>query len=219
MVVVAVDGPGGAGKSTVARAVAERLGAAYLDTGAYYRAVTVAVLRAGVDPGDDGAIVPIACGADLGFDGERMFLDGEDVSRAIRSPEVTASVSAVSAISEVRTIVVARQQRWVALHSGHAVVEGRDIGTVVFPEAAVKVFLTADPAIRALRRAGDDEASGQAVAQIEEALERRDAADSTREASPLLPADDAVTIDTSRLDVDAVVAIVLGLVAEAADGR
>jgi len=155
-------------------------------------------------------------GLRLGFDGERMLLDGEDVSKAIRSPEVTAAVSAVSAIAEVRRIVVAQQQRWVEERGGHAVVEGRDIGTVVFPNAAVKVFLTADPAVRALRRAGDAEARGSDVAEIEEALARRDTADSTREASPLVPADDAVVIDTSWLDVDGVASIVLGLIEEAA---
>jgi cytidylate kinase len=216
--VIAIDGPGGVGKSTVARAVAERLGAAYLDTGAYYRAVTVAVLRAGADPDDPEAVVQIARNADLGFDGTRMYLDGKDVSDAIRSVAVTGAVSAVSAIPELRLIVVARQRRWVEDHDCHAVVEGRDIGTVVFPEASVKVFLTADPSIRAMRRARDSEAAGQHLAEIEDALERRDTADSTRAASPLMPADDAVTIDTSWLDADGVAAIVLGLVAQAEPG-
>jgi cytidylate kinase len=197
----------------VARAAAEALGIAYLDTGAFYRAVTLAVVRSGVDPDDTEAASLIAAGAELGFSEEGMLLDERPVGEAIRSAEVTAAVSAVSAIPEVRTIVVAQQRAWVERHGGDAVVEGRDIGTVVFPDAAVKVFLTAEPLVRARRRAGDAEAAGQDVEAIAAALEARDLYDSTRETSPLRPADDAVVIDTSELGVDAVVGIVLGLVA------
>lgn len=214
--VVAVDGPGGVGKSTVARAAAEALGIAYLDTGAFYRAVTLAVVRAGIDPDDQEGAARIAAAAVLDFAGGEMMLDGESVAEAIRSPEVTATVSAVSAIPAVRHAVVHQQRAWVARHGGDAVVEGRDIGTVVFPEAPVKVFLTADPLVRGRRRAGDAEAADQVLEEIVANLEARDLYDSTRETSPLTPAIDAVAIDTAHLTVEEVVGIVLDLVA--ADG-
>jgi cytidylate kinase len=146
-----------------------------------------------------------------------MLLDGEDVAEAVRAPEVVALVSAVSALPEVRRVVVEQQREWVRRRGGRAVVEGRDIGTVVFPDAPVKVYLVADAAERARRRARDPEAAGQAVADIERRLRARDHADSTREASPLRAAEDAVTIDTTTLSVDEVVAVVLGLVAEAGE--
>jgi len=214
-VVVAVDGPAGVGKSTVARAVAAALGAPYLDTGAFYRAVTLAVVRSGVDPADAAAVLAVAAATDLDFAGGVMLLDGEPVTEAVRAPEVVALVSAVSAFPEVRRVVVQQQRAWVERRGGRAVVEGRDIGTVVFPEAPVKVYLTADAAERARRRAGDAEAAGQSVEAIERQLRARDHADSTREASPLRPADDAVTIDTTALTLEQVVRIVMGLVAEA----
>ena len=213
--VVAVDGPAGVGKSTVARAVAAALGAPYLDTGAFYRAVTLAVVRSGVDPADAAAVLAVAAATDLDFAGGVMLLDGEPVTEAVRAPEVVALVSAVSAFPEVRRVVVQQQRAWVERRGGRAVVEGRDIGTVVFPEAPVKLYLTADPAERARRRAGDAEAAGQSVEAIERQLRARDHADSTREASPLRPADDAVTIDTTALTLEQVVRIVMGLVAEA----
>ena len=213
--VVAVDGPAGVGKSTVARAVAAALGAPYLDTGAFYRAVTLAVVRSGVDPADAAAVLAVAAATDLDFAGGVMLLDGEPVTEAVRAPEVVTLVSAVSAFPEVRRVVVQQQRAWVERRGGRAVVEGRDIGTVVFPEAPVKVYLTADAAERARRRAGDAEAAGQSVEAIERQLRARDHADSTREASPLRPADDAVTIDTSALTLEQVVRIVMGLVAEA----
>ncbi len=211
MVVVAVDGPAAVGKSTVARALAGHLDAAYLDTGAYYRAVTLAVLDAGLDPAQLAAVVDVVRGALLDYGSGRMFLDGRDVTDACRSADVTAHVSAVSAIPQVREIVVQAQRDWVGRHGGHAVVEGRDIGTVVFPNATLKVFLTADPAVRARRRSGDREAEGVALTEIERNLAARDAADSTRAASPLAPAADAVIIDTSWLGVDEVTALVIGL--------
>lgn len=210
--VIAIDGPGGAGKSTVARAVAARIGAAYLDTGAYYRAATLAALRAGVVDGPEDAILEVVAEARLDFAEGRMFLDGEDVSTDIRSPQVTATVSAVSAHPRLREAIVALQREWVAHCDGHAVVEGRDIGTVVFPDAPVKVFLDADEEVRARRRAGDAETEGRSVAEIVTQLQRRDQADSTREASPLKPADDAVVIDTTSYTVDQVAAIVLRLI-------
>lgn len=213
--VVAVDGPAGVGKSTVARAAADALGLPYLDTGAFYRAVTLAVVRARVDPGDGAAVLAVAAAADLDFTGGVMLLNGEPVTEAVRAPEVAALVSAVSAFPEVRRVVVEQQRAWVAHRGGRAVVEGRDIGTVVFPEAPVKVYLVADAAERARRRAADAEAEGLPVTAIEQQLRARDHADSTRETSPLRPAEDAVTIDTTALSVEQVVAIVVGLAAEA----
>jgi cytidylate kinase len=216
-VVVTVDGPAGVGKSTVARAVAAAMGVPYLDTGGFYRAVALAAVRAGVDATDPAAVLELATGCTLDFAGDDMLLDGEVVSEAIRAPDVAALASRVSALPDVRRVVVERQRAWVARRGGAAVVEGRDIGTVVFPDAPVKVYLTAGAAERARRRAADPEAGGQPVDAIERQLRARDHADSTREASPLRPADDAVTIDTTALSVNEVIAIVLALVAEAGE--
>lgn len=213
--VVTVDGPAGVGKSTVARAVAAALGIPYLDTGAFYRALTLAVRRAGADPTDGAAVLQVARVSRLDYADGVMLLDGEAVTEAVRSPEVGALVSVVSAFPEVRQVVVQQQRDWVGRRGGRAVVEGRDIGTVVFPEAPVKVYLIADAAERARRRAADAEAAGQAVADIERQLRARDHLDSTREASPLRPAEDAVVIDTTALPVEQVAALILGLVAEA----
>ncbi|HEX9978039.1 MAG TPA: (d)CMP kinase [Acidimicrobiia bacterium] len=212
MVVVAIDGPSGVGKSTVARAVADALGIAYLDTGAYYRMATLVALRAGVEPDDGPGILRSLEGVQVDYDQRRLLLDGADVSGRLRSAEVTAAVSAVSAHPAVRSAVVEMQRLWVARHGGEAVVEGRDIGTAVFPGSPVKVFLTADAETRARRRAGDRESAGKSIEALVDAMGRRDAADSSREASPLRPADDAVTIDTSHLTVAEVVAKVLDLV-------
>jgi cytidylate kinase len=216
-VVVTVDGPAGVGKSTVARAVAAALGAPYLDTGAFYRAATLAVVRAGAPVADPAAVLAVVVAADLDFREGEMLLNGEGVTEAIRAPEVAALASAVSTLPEVRRSVVARQRAWVDRQGGRAVVEGRDIGTVVFPAAPVKVYLTADVAERARRRARDPEAAGLTLEEIERQLRTRDHTDSTRSASPLRPAEDAVTIDTTALSVGEVVAIVLGLVAEAGE--
>jgi cytidylate kinase len=211
-VVIAIDGPGGVGKSTVARRVAAALNAPYLDTGATYRAATLAALRAGADPKDADAVLAALGAATIAYEDETIFLDGADVSAAVRSPEVTAAVSTVSAIQELRRRVVEWQRGWVADHHDRAVVEGRDIGTVVFPDAPLKIFLTASPEVRAARRAGDHEAQGRHVTDIAAELNRRDHLDSTREASPLQPADDAVVIDTDALGLEEVVATVLDLV-------
>lgn len=210
--VVAIDGPSGVGKSTVSRAVAAALGVPYLDTGAYYRLATLVTLRSGGDPSDADAVLAALGGIDVDFADGHLLLDGIDVSADLRGAQVTAAVSAVAAHRSVRVAVVELQREWVARHGGHAVVEGRDIGTVVFPDAAVKVFLTADPEIRARRRAADPEAAGHTVEGILEQIERRDRADSSREASPLKAADDAVTIDTSDLTITQVVGRVLDLV-------
>lgn len=217
--VIAIDGPGGVGKSTVTRALALRLGCEYLDTGATYRAATLAVLRAGVVPDDGPAVIAAVTEANIEYIGGVVHLDGEAVGDAVRSDDVTAAVSAVSAIPEVRAGIVAVQRAWVAEHRGSAVVEGRDIGTVVFPDAAVKVFLTARPDIRAARRAGDAEAAGRQVDEIMRDLARRDTFDSEREASPMVPAPDAVVIDTSDLSIAEVVSRIVTLVEEVDRGR
>jgi cytidylate kinase len=214
-VVVAIDGPGGVGKSTVGRAVASALGIPYLDTGGFYRAVTLAAIRAGTPLDDHSALLQIAADASLDFDDGRMLLDGADVSADIRKPAVTAVVSLVAAIPEVRSVVVGRQQEWVARRGGCAVVEGRDIGTVVFPDAQVKVFLTAETGERARRRARDAEAAGRSQETIAAELASRDHRDSTREVSPLRAAPDATIIDTSQLQAGEVIDTILRLIAKA----
>jgi cytidylate kinase len=205
--VVAIDGPSGSGKSTVARAVGDALGLPVLDTGAMYRAVALAVLDANVAPTDGEACAAIARRSTIELEHGTTTLDGRDVSAEIRGPAVTAVVSAVAAHPPVRAALVARQRDWVAHHDG-GVVEGRDIGTVVFPDAVVKVFLTASNDERARRRQRDeaDAARDVAIDEVKKSLERRDEYDRGRAASPLRAADDAVTIDTTGADVDKVAA-------------
>jgi cytidylate kinase len=209
--VIAVDGPSGSGKSTVSRALATRLGLEVLDTGAMYRAVTLAVLESGVALDDAGAAGTIAARARIEV-GERVLLDGRDVSAAIRGPEVTGAVSAVSAHPAVRTVLVDRQRAWVAERGG-GVVEGRDIGTVVFPDAPLKVFLTASEAERARRRHGDEAAAARVVdvQAVAEDLARRDQLDQSRATSPLAAADDAVVVDSTDQGIDEIVADLLAL--------
>ncbi|GAA4937164.1 cytidylate kinase [Actinomycetospora succinea] len=217
--VVAVDGPSGTGKSTTARGLAMRLDARYLDTGAMYRAVTLAVLRSGLpldvattsaDGSDDVSAVALAARVTVSTDPAepRVRLDGEDVAAEIRGTAVTGAVSAVSALTDVRTHLVAEQRRIVAeaLADGAGiVVEGRDIGTVVLPDAGLKVFLTASSLVRAGRRTAEDTAAGRVDApDAQTDLARRDQLDSSRAASPLRPAEDAVEVDTSALDIDGV---------------
>lgn len=206
--VVAVDGPGGAGKSTISRRVAERLGWAHLDTGAYYRAASLAVLEAGADPADPVEVLAAVDGRRFAQVGSRMLLDGVDVSIGIRDERVDQAVSAVSAHPELRRRMVALQREWVAAHPEGAVVEGRDIGTVVLTDAPVKVFLTADPVERARRRAAE---TGGEEGEVAVALDRRDRFDSGREASPLRPAEDASVIDTTSLEIEEVVELVVEL--------
>jgi len=196
-VLIAIDGPAGAGKSTVARAVADALGFTYLDSGAMYRCVALAELR--------GAADPLACEIELGA-GE-VTLDGEDVSDAIRTPEVTARASEVAARPEVRAHLVALQRSM--LRDGDYVAEGRDIGTVVAPDAELKVFLTASPQERAQRRAAQ---TGADAAEVLAEQFARDERDTTREHSPLQPAPDALQVDTTGLSVDEVVSRIARLV-------
>ncbi len=192
---IAIDGPAGAGKSTVARAVADALGFTYLDTGAMYRCIALADLR--------GAADPIGCAIGLGG---HVTLDGEDVTAQIRTPEVTARASEVASRPEVRAKLVDLQRELIA--SGDYVAEGRDIGTVVAPDAELKVFLTASPEERARRRAAQLGADAQTVL-AEQTM--RDQRDSTREHSPLAAAADAIEVDTTGLDIDAVVAKIVAL--------
>jgi CMP/dCMP kinase len=246
--VVAIDGPAGSGKSTVARRVAEALGLPALDTGAMYRALTWAVLDAGIDPSDTAAVIGVAHALDLDV-GPPVRVGGRDVNDAIRSAEVSAAVSVVAAVPEVRVRLVAAQREWIEAHDG-GVVEGRDIGTVVAPDAVLKIYLVASEEERARRRHRQDEVIGDpggsgvsgGVAHAEggsrpaeggagggaaegagldatlAAIRRRDAIDSTRAASPLAAADDAVVLDTTNLSVDGVVAEVLARYRAAVEG-
>ena len=222
MRVIAIDGPAGSGKSSVAQALAERLGLEYLDTGAMYRAVAFAVLRAGGDPSDDDFTAAVARTINVRVEGEQVLVDGIDATVEIRGPSVDRAVSVVAANAEVRAELVARQREW-ARRRGGGVLEGRDIGTVVFPDAEVKVHLVADPAVRAVRRArqsglytdgsADDgrvPPSG-AVESVAADLARRDTIDSTRRADPLSVAPGAVVIDTTELTFDETVAQILSL--------
>ena len=212
MTVVAVDGPVGSGKSTVARRVAVRLGYVYLDTGAMYRAVGLLATEAGVALDDEEAVVALARSAGLRFDGDGRLLAGErDVSDAIRTLEMGAAASRVSALPGVRGLLVEEQRRLAG--DTDIVMEGRDIGTNVFPDAAVKVYLTARPDVRAARRAAELRAKGDEVdeAQVLAALLERDRRDSTRAVAPLRRAADAVELDTSGMTLDEVIEAVAGI--------
>ena len=209
MKVVAVDGPGGAGKSSVSRALATRLGWSHLDTGAFYRAATLAVLRAGIEPAEGSAVADLVEPLKFRQDRGSMFLDGEDVSDEIRSREVTAAVSVVSAHPDVRRTLVRHQRQWVAAHPGPVVVEGRDIGSVVFPDADLKIWLMASAAERARRRAAE---TGESVPAVAADLARRDRADSNRKASPQKPAPDAIWVDTTNLAIDSVVERIVAMI-------
>ncbi|MCV7348826.1 (d)CMP kinase [Mycobacterium parmense] len=214
---VAIDGPAGTGKSSVSRRLARAIRARYLDTGAMYRMVTLAVLRAGVDPFDADAVgrigstVQMSVGHD--HDGDRYYLAGEDVSAEIRGDEVTRNVSAVSAVPTVRARLVGLQ-RSMAEGPGNVVVEGRDIGTVVLPDAALKIFLTASAETRARRRNDQNVASGlpDDYAGVLADVRRRDHLDSTRPVSPLRAASDAVVVDTSDMTESEVIDHLLDLV-------
>jgi cytidylate kinase len=201
--VVAIDGPVGSGKSTVAKAVARRLDLPYLESGAMYRVVALAAVRRGIDPnaeGSAGEVAALAADVDMEI-GPRIMVDGEDVTADLRSPEVGRVVSAVAAIPGVRTELVRRQREWVEEHGG-AVVEGRDIGSVVFPDADLKVFLTASAEERARRRELDE---------TPDDLARRDLIDSTRAVSPLIVPQGAVVVDTTDRPADEVVDEIVSL--------
>lgn len=212
MLVVAIDGPAGAGKSTVGRALAARLGLAYLDTGAMYRAMTFAVQQRGIPEGDLAEVAEVAPGVVIELDPEsgRVLVDGVDATREIRSREVTSAVSQIAANPAVRTELVDQQRAWVATRGG-AVVEGRDIGSVVFPDAPLKLYVTASARVRAERRVAE---IGGDVGEVEASIIERDRKDSTRATSPLTELDDAVTIDTTGMPVDAVVDRIVDLLAQ-----
>ncbi len=213
-VIVAIDGPAGAGKSTIARRVAARIGAVYIDTGAMYRAVALLALRSNTDLADAPRLEALARAADIRFEpgSARVQLDGEDVSEAIRRPEVSPAASKVSAIPGVRRVLVEMQRRMGA--SGSVVMEGRDIGTVVFPNADVKVFLDADPDVRARRRVRELQEKGQAppAEAVAQEIRERDRRDSTRADSPLTRAADAVSLDTTHLTLDQTEQAILQLI-------
>lgn len=219
--ILTVDGPSGTGKSTMCRALAKRLDAKYVDTGAMYRVATLAVLRAGIDPADTAAVIEATADLPLEVsddpDSTQVLLAGEDVKGEIRGPEVTRHVSAVSAIPEVRVNLV-ELQRKLAREAGRAIVEGRDIGTVVLPNAPAKVFMTASPQVRAKRRYDQDVAAGR-EADFDVVLadvKRRDEADSSRATSPLKPAEDAELVDTSAMTPDEVLAALTAVVERSA---
>lgn len=210
--VIAIDGPAGAGKSTVARAVAAEIGFTYLDSGAMYRSVALAALEGGVPLDDGEALGALAEGLEIGFDGRgggRVFLGERDVSDEIRAPQVSTAASQVSVHPRVREAMVARQRQLIA--AGRYVAEGRDIGTVVSPDSPLKIFLTASDEERAHRRAAE---TGEPVAEVLAAQRRRDASDTEREHGALRAAEDAVELDTTGFTLDEVVVRVVGLIRE-----
>ncbi|KAA1372512.1 (d)CMP kinase [Aeromicrobium fastidiosum] len=212
--VVAIDGPSGSGKSSTSRGVADRLGLAYLDTGAMYRAMTWALLQRGVDLDDPAAVASAADAVRLesGTDplAPTIHADGTDVAEPIRTDEVTGAVSLVAAVPHVRELLVDLQRRAIGEAPGGIVVEGRDIGSVVVPDAPVKIYLVADPAARAARRAAEN--GGADAAATEAALAVRDQIDSTRAASPLVQAHGAVVVDGTHLTLDEVIDTIVGIV-------
>jgi cytidylate kinase len=207
--VIAIDGPAGAGKSSVARAVAEELGFTYLDSGAMYRCVALAALESGIALDDGDALGSLASELEIGLDGRRALLGERDVSAAIREPGVTAAASQVSVHPRVREAMVARQRQLIA--AGSYVAEGRDIGTVVSPDAPLKVFLTASDEERARRRAAE---TGEDFESVLDAQRRRDARDIEREHGALRAAEDAVELDTSSMSLEEVVGRIVGLTRE-----
>ena len=213
--VLAIDGPSGAGKGTVARSVARALNWAYVDTGAMYRAVAWKIRREALPIDDEDRIAAIADAAVFELDFSRIVIDGEDVTRFIRTPEIDAAAATVARLPSVRRVLVARQRGYAV--AGPVVMEGRDIGTIVFPDAAVKLYLDATPEERASRRAKDPAQGLSRVGEIRvvaSALATRDRLDRTRQVSPLTRADDAILIETTGVPVDDVVARVLAIVRE-----
>ncbi|MBA3286785.1 MAG: (d)CMP kinase [Acidimicrobiia bacterium] len=205
--VIAIDGPAGAGKSTVGRALAHRLSLDYLDTGAMYRAVAFAALRRGIPVTDHERVAELAEALEMDVSEAGVVVDGQDATAAIRTREVTDAVSAVAANSPVREELRARQRRWADEHGG-GVIEGRDIGSVVFPDALLKLFVTASPRTRAERRVGE---IGGDVDEVESSIAERDRRDMSRQDGPLRAADGAYVVDTTGLGVDDVVDHVISL--------
>lgn len=216
MIHIAIDGPAGAGKSTIARALAAQIGFIYVDTGALYRTVGLFMLRAGVDPADAEAVVPRLDGVQIALtfsEGEQhVLLSGEDVSEAIRTPEVSMAASAVSAIPAVRAFLLSLQKELAA--ANNVIMDGRDIGTVILPDAQLKIFLTASPQARAQRRFAQLQEKGEAVSydEVLRDIQKRDEQDMTRAAAPLKPAPDARLVDTSDCTLNESIARVRELV-------
>jgi cytidylate kinase len=210
MLVVAIDGPAGAGKSTIAKALADDLRIAYLDTGAMYRGVTFAVLQRGMEATDVAAAARIAREVVFVQTADSLHVDGVDATAAIRTPEIDAAVSHIATNSAVRDEMRSRQRQWIAEHGG-GVVEGRDIGSVVFPDATLKVYLIASPLVRAQRRVAQH---GGDVQEIARAIAERDERDSTRDDSPLRQMPDAVVVDTSNRSVSEVITEIRRLITQ-----
>jgi CMP/dCMP kinase len=210
MRVIAIDGPAGAGKSTVARALAERLDLEYLDTGAMYRGVAFAALRRGIDPAEHADVARVANDLELDVSEKGVFVDGVDATIEIRGPEVTRAVSVVAANPDVRAEMRRRQREWAELRGG-GVIEGRDIGSVVFPDAELKVYLTADPEVRAQRR--HKEVADLRYEEVAASIAERDARDEGRAHGPLLESEDAVTVDTTGRSVDEIVSEIAEMLA------
>ena len=215
MTVIAIDGPAGAGKSTVAKLVAEATGLPYLDTGAMYRCVALQSVRTGISSTNEQAVATIAETVDITLDGAQCCLNGEDVSQEIRSSDIASIVSVIAAHSPVRSAMRSQQQRWIQQHNG-GVVEGRDIGTVVFPNADVKIFLTASPEERASRRVGQ---TGGHLSEIAHNIAERDRIDSERQDSPLRPAVDAIVVDSTGRTIEEVVGLIVSHYANLSGGN
>lgn len=211
MIIIAIDGPAGAGKSTIAKALAKNLGLRYLDTGAMYRAVTFAALETGISLEDEAAVSVLAKSCEMSVTEDSVVINEMDATKAIRGPVVTKAVSLVATNSEVRNELRSRQRDWAVQNSG-GVIEGRDIGSVVFPDATLKVYLTASPIVRAKRRVAQD---GGDVDQIAAEIAERDQRDSTRADSPLTKTTDAVIVDTSDQSIEDVVSHLRKLVKQA----
>ena len=202
MLRVAIDGPGGTGKSTIAKAVASRLGLEYIDTGAMYRSIALKSIRLTVDPEDEKSVVDMLSDTVIDFDDNKVYLDGEDVSGLIRTNEISMQASTISKLGPVRAKVDEVSKRLAATKS--VVMEGRDIGTAVIPDAEVKIFMTADPAVRAKRRFDQliEQGKSANLEEIKEEIEKRDYQDSHREINPLKQAEDAVFLDTSEMSIE-----------------